>query len=64
MRRKTVYSGWKKTGLFPFNPEVVLSKIRQFDGFSAIHARQALIALASSGGSARPVPFRSLKYIC
>ena len=53
MRRKTVYSGWKKTGLFPFNPEVVLSKMRQFNGFSAAHASQALLTLANSDGAAR-----------
>jgi len=53
MRRKTVYSGWKKTGLFPFNPEVVLSKMRQFNGFSAAHASQALLTLANSDGATR-----------
>jgi DDE superfamily endonuclease len=53
MRPRTIYSGWAKTGLFPFNPEVVLSKMRQFDGFSAIHASQALASLANSKGAAR-----------
>jgi hypothetical protein len=53
MRSRTIYGSWAKAGLFPFDPEVVLSKMRGFDGFSATHASQALLTLANSEGAAR-----------
>ena len=34
MKKKTIIGGFIKTGLFPFNPEVVLSKMAHFDGQS------------------------------
>lgn len=34
MQKKTIVGGFVKTGLFQFDPEVVLSKMTHFDGYS------------------------------
>jgi hypothetical protein len=61
MRSRTIYGDWAETGLFPFDPEVVLSKMRKFDGFSATHAVQALVTSTDSEAAVRCVPFESQK---
>jgi hypothetical protein len=51
MHRKTIFGGFKKTGLFPFNALVVLAKMRQFEAHSiSTEATRALPTLAESIG--------------
>lgn len=49
MKKKTIIGSFIKTGLFPFNPEVVLSKMAYFDGYS-----EALAAIDSVDLPLRP----------
>jgi hypothetical protein len=59
-KRQTILSAWQKTGLFPYNPSIVLNKMKQFQPVQAIPLETPMTSRSAAKSAIQTYdPYRS-----